>query len=136
MTPFFYIFKTGTNQSIASDDTDSENYKLGAFATKRDILPRKIPSGITNENREDEESALMELFTVEETGLAVDVEKTTPRSPAIGSLENKLKHMDINPKSKTPFGSSAARKISFDDNPATEVNLNLILTYVPLYKLN
>lgn len=35
-------FIQGTNQSGASDDTDSENLKLGAFASKRDILSRKI----------------------------------------------------------------------------------------------
>jgi hypothetical protein len=37
-----FTFFQGTNQSGASDDTDSENLKLGAFAAKRDILNRKI----------------------------------------------------------------------------------------------
>jgi len=117
------IIILGTNQSAASDDTDSENYKLGAFATKRDILPRKVSSGICNESREDEESALMELFTVEECSHIDNVEKLTPQSPAPSvGLENKLKHLEIDPKSKAPFGSNVARKISFDENPSEEVN--------------
>jgi hypothetical protein len=37
-----FLLPEGTNQSGASDDTDSENLKLGAFAAKRDILNRKI----------------------------------------------------------------------------------------------
>jgi len=46
----------GTNQSGASDDTDSENLKLGAFAAKRDILSRKISgiAGVKDEVRLDE----------------------------------------------------------------------------------
>ena len=35
----------GTNQSVASDDTDSENFKLGAFVAKRDIS-RRISGGL------------------------------------------------------------------------------------------
>jgi hypothetical protein len=43
------MFPSGTNQSGASDDTDSENLKLGAFAAKRDILNRKIGTIAGNE---------------------------------------------------------------------------------------
>lgn len=118
---FSFRPRSGTNQSAASDDTDSENLKLGAFAAKRDILSRKISTGIgsgQDGTRDEDDSPLLELFTVDvsdsenadkATGMKASAKLQGP------NLEDKMQQMTLDNKGKPTPQTGAIRKINFDE---------------------